>query len=114
MEQPEMVSPQMGMDVTDDDKLWALLSWIFTPLIPVVVLFMEDKKSRQFIKYNAMQALVLGVLMIVSSALTAVVIGCVTTPLLLIYIIILAVKSYKGEWVTIPVVTDFCKGQGWI
>jgi len=108
------MDPQVPMDVTDDDKLWALLSWIFAPVVPIIVLLLEDKKVRPFIKYNAFQALVVGIVTVISSALTAAVIGCITTPLLIIYEIYLAVQSYQGKWVTIPVVTDFCKGQGWI
>ena len=101
--------------VTDDDKLWALLSWIFTPLVPIIVLLMDDKKSRAFIKYNAMQALALGVVTyVINIVLSAVIIGCFTGIATLIYFIILAVQSYQGKWVNIPVVTDFCINQGWI
>ena len=42
----------MNSDLTQDDKLWALLSWIIWP-IAVIVLFMDEKKNRPFIKYNA-------------------------------------------------------------
>ena len=108
------MDPQVPMDVTDDDKLWALLSWIFAPVVPIIVLLLEDKKARPFIKYNAFQALVVGIVTVISSVLTAAIIGCITTPLLIIYEIYLAIQSYQGKWVTIPVVTDFCKGQGWI
>ncbi|MFL7791122.1 MAG: hypothetical protein AB8I69_03200, partial [Anaerolineae bacterium] len=46
-------------DITQDDKLWALLSWLFWP-IAIIVLLLEDKKTRPFIKTNAVQSLVLG------------------------------------------------------
>ncbi len=32
---------------------------------------------------------------------------------LVVYLIYLAIKGYQGEYVTIPVVTDFVKNQGW-
>jgi len=109
------MDPQVPMDVTDDDKLWALLSWIFAPIVPIIVLLLEDKKARPFIKYNAIQALVVSVAgYIVSSVLSFIIIGCFVGIAVLVYIIYLAVQSYQGKWVTIPVVTDFCKGQGWI
>jgi uncharacterized membrane protein len=108
------MDPQVPIDVTDDDKLWALLSWILAPIVPIIVLLLEDKKVRPFIKYHAFQALVVGIVTAISAALMSVIIGCVTTPLLVIYEIYLAIQSYQGKWVTIPVVTDFCKGQGWI
>jgi len=102
-------------DITDDDKLWALLSWIFSPLVPIIVLLMEDKKARPFIKYNAMQALVFIVVSwAVSAILSAVVIGCFVWIALLIYQIYLAIQSYNGNWVEVPVLTDFCKKQGWV
>jgi len=109
------MDPQVPMDMTDDDKLWALLSWIFAPIVPIIVLLLEDKKVRPFIKYNAIQALVLSVVgYVVSSVLSFIVVGCFIGVAVLIYMIVLAIQSYQGKWVTIPVVTDFCKGQGWI
>ena len=103
-------------DITDDDKLWALLSYIFTPLIPIIMLLLEDKKTRPFIKLHAIQALVFGaVAYLISSILAPVVgIGCITGLAALGYSIYLGVKAYGGESVEIPLVTNFCKGQGWI
>ncbi len=110
-----VIDPQPALDLTDDDKLWALLSWILSPIVPIIVLLLEDKKQRKFIKYNAIQALVVSVVgYVISAVLSAVVIGCFTGVALLIYIIYLAVQAYQGKWVTIPVVTDFCAQQGWI
>jgi uncharacterized membrane protein len=103
----EMAPPT---EVTDDDRLWALLSWIFWP-IAVIVLLLEDKKNRSFIKYNAIQALALNV---IAWATVLILIGACVGPLAFIYSIFLGIKSYQGEWVTVPFVTDFCKNQGWI
>lgn len=109
------MNPQPQVGVTDDDKLWALLSWIFSPIVPIIVLLLEDKKVRPFIKYNAIQALVVSVVgYAISAILSIVAVGCFTGLALLVYIIYLAVQSYQGNWVTIPVVTDFCVNQGWI
>lgn len=113
------MTPQPPVDapvgVTDDDKLWALLSWIFAPIVPIIVLLLEDKKDRPFIKYNAIQALALSVVgYVISAVLSAVVIGCFVGLAVFVYIVYLAIQSYQGSWVTIPVVTDFCVNQGWI
>ena len=111
------MDPQVTVqaEITDDDKLWALLSWIFAPLVPIIVLLLDDKKARPFIKYNAVQALVLSVAgYVVSSVLSFIIIGCFIGLAVLVYVIYLAIQSYQGNWVTIPVVTDFCKSQGWI
>ena len=111
------MDPQVTVpaEITDDDKLWALLSWIFAPLVPIIVLLLDDKKARPFIKYNAVQALVLSVVgYVVSSVLSFIIIGCFIGLAVLVYVIYLAIQSYQGNWVTIPVITDFCKSQGWI
>ncbi len=103
-----------GGEVTSDDKLWGLLSYLFTPIIPIIVLLMEDKKARPYIKYCAVQGLAVGILIVVMAALSFTIItGCIAA-ILGIYAIYLAVKAYQGEWTVIPVVTDFCKKQGWL
>lgn len=102
-------------DVTDDDRLWALLSWIFAPLVPIIVLILEDKKNRPFIKYNAIQALVLSVIgYVIGTVLSFVVVGCFVAAAVLIYQIVLGIQSYQGKWVEVPVLTNFVKGQGWL
>ena len=101
-------------EITDDDKLWSLLGWI-TGVVAIIALLMEDKKSRPFIKYNAVLALVLWVVLSVLVGILSVItcgIGAITA-LVYIYPIYLGIKSYQGEWVTVPWVTDFVKNQGW-
>ncbi len=113
MQDPNAVNPQPDMDITDDDKLWALLSWIFAPLVPIIVLLLEDKKARPFIKYHAVQSLIVGALIVVLSTVTAG-IGCLVLWIVWFYQIYLGIQAYGGNWVTVPLVTDFSKGQGWI
>jgi len=104
----EMVgTPAGGEEITQDDKLWALLSYIFCPLIGIVVLLIEDKKNRPFLKYNAVVSIILGILFIVLSSF------CIGI-LVWFYAIYLGIKSYQGEWVTVPVISDFVKNQGWV
>ena len=55
-----MGSQSMG-DVTSDDKLWVLLAYVLTPLVPIIIFLMEDKKTRPFIRAHNAQALVVGV-----------------------------------------------------
>src|SRR5512136_313518 len=103
-----MVQP-VDQSVSQDDKLWALLSWLLWP-VAIIVLFMEDKKSRPFIKYNAVLALAFAVVLYVLGTIT---VGC----LLLvggIYAIVLAIQSFQGQWVKVPVLTDFIKKQNWV
>lgn len=100
--------------VTSDDKLWAALAWVFTPIVPVIVLLLEDKKERAFIRSNSIQALVWVVaLFILGSILTVTVVGACLIPFLWIPQLYFAFKSYQGEAVSIPFITDFVQKQGW-
>lgn len=108
-EQP--VSP----DVTSDDKLWAALGYPI-PLIAIIVLFMEDKKNRPFIKFHAIQSIafnvVIWVLIFVASFLTLG-IGAICAPVLWLVTLWPAIDSYNGKYTEIPVITNFIKNQGW-
>ena len=105
-----MTQEPMNSEITSDDKLWALLSWLFWP-IAVIVLFMNDKKSRPFIKYNAVNSLALNVIAWGSSIIA---IGACLGPLAFIYSVVLGIQAYQGKWVTMPFLTDFVKKQGWV
>ena len=102
------MSDEFGPEVTSDDKLWAALAYVFSPLIPIILMLMEDKKDRPFIKAHNIQALISGVLIIV---LTPVTFGCGSV--LWLVMLYWAYKAYQGEYVEIPVITDFARGQGW-
>jgi uncharacterized membrane protein len=104
----------MAPEITDDDKLWSLLSWI-TGVVAIIVLLMDDKKNRPFIKYNAVMALVvLVVLSVLVSIISAITCGIgAVTAIAFVYPIYLGIKSYQGEWVTVPYVSDFVQKQGW-
>lgn len=101
------MNDQMNTEVSSDDKLWSLLSWLI-PLIALVVLFMEDKKNRPFIKYHAVHSLVVTVVLSIIATITA---GCGS--ILVLVMIWWAIKAYQGEYVVVPVITDFIKKQGW-
>jgi uncharacterized protein len=99
---------------TSDDRLWTMLGYIFTPIIPVVVLLMEDKKNRPFIKAHNMQALLLGVVeWVINFLLSFIIIGCVTSVITVIVNIWLGVRANKGEYFELPVITNFMRNQGW-
>ena len=99
-------------DVTSDDRLWAALAYFFSPIVPVVILLMEDKKNRPFIKENNMQALITGiVLWVVIMILSIPTFGCAS--LLWLLMLIPAVQAYQGKVPNIPVITNFVRQQGW-
>jgi hypothetical protein len=103
----------ISQEITSDDRLWAALSWIpITPLWPIfsiIALVLDDKKDRQFIRYNAIVSLVLGIVLIPLSIITC---GCAA----LIYIVFFywAFVAYQGKTVEIPFVSDFVRNQGWV
>lgn len=99
-------------EVTSDDRLWAALSYVFSPLVPIIILLLEDKKDRPFIRSHNIQALVAGVILwFVMPWLAIFTLGCGS----LIWLIMLywAYKAFQGEMVNIPVITDLVRNQGW-
>jgi uncharacterized membrane protein len=100
-------------EVTSDDKLWAALAYVFSPLVPIIILLMEDKKNRPYIKYHNIQALVVGIVMIIVVPIIAVpTFGCGS--LLWLIMLYWGYKAYQGETFEIPLVTNFVKNQGWV
>jgi len=110
-----MASQIPASDVTSDDKLWAALAYVLTPLVPIILLLLEDKKNRPFIRAHNAQALVWGIVYFVIAGITAPIflLGCLIGPLCFILCLFWAYKTYQGEYVNIPVITDFVKNQGW-
>jgi uncharacterized membrane protein len=121
-----MAQQSVNTDITSDDKLWAALGYpIF--IIALIMLFVEEKKNRPFIKFHAVQALALNVgviiveiiLGILSAALAAVtfgiggVIGCIA-PLVWLLLIWPAILAYQGKYFEIPVITKFIRDQHWV
>lgn len=109
-----MMNQPMSGDVTSDDKLWSALAYVFTPIVPIIILVMADKKDRPFIKAHNMQALIWGVVLYIIVAVTsAFIIGLCIWPIGLIIQLYWAYQAYQGKIVTIPLLTDFIKNQGW-
>lgn len=101
-------------EVSSDDRLWSALAYVFTPLVPIIILLLEDKKNRPFIRAHNAQALVWGVIFyIVVSVTSMIVIGLCLWPLGLLVQLYWGYKAYQGEFVEIPVLTNFVKNQGW-
>ena len=120
-------SPPAG-DITENDRLMALLAYIFGVIVPIIILVSEGMKNRPFQRYHAIQSLGLWVATLIYSVVACIVYFLLTTItfgilglclwiiflLPLVPVILYGIKAYQGEWVVIPVVTDFVKGQGWL
>lgn len=107
---------QPMMEVTSDDKLWAALSYVFAPIVGIIVLLMEEKKGRPFIKFHAVQSIAVSIVFWIVAAILATItfgIGGICAPLLWLVFLYWAYKAYQGEMFNIPVVTNFIKQQGW-
>jgi uncharacterized membrane protein len=109
-----MTDQPVNPEVTSDDKLWALLAYILSPIVPIIIMLMEDKKNRPYLKAHNMQALIMGIVIVLLSILIGwtVILGCIPFFVWLV-MIYWGIQAYQGKYVTIPVVSDWCKKQGW-
>jgi uncharacterized membrane protein len=108
-----MTQAPMSSDVTSDDKLWSALGYPI-PIIAIVMLFMEDKKNRPFIKFHAVQSLALWVVYFVISVILGITIILAICPVFLwLAFFYPAYLAYQGQMFTVPLITDFIKKQGW-
>lgn len=103
-----MSEQPINPEVTSDDKLWALLSYLF-PIIAIILLLMEEKKARPFIKFHAVQSLAVSVALTIIATVT---LGCGS--ILFLALIWWGIEAYQGKMVEIPFITNFIKGQGWV
>jgi uncharacterized membrane protein len=106
----------MNNDITSDDKLWAALGYPIG-LIALIMLFVEGKKNRPFIKFHAVQSLALNVVAWVLATILSIVtfgIGALCFPVLVLLLIWPAVLAYQGKYFEIPVVTKFIRDQHWV
>jgi uncharacterized membrane protein len=98
-----------GSEITDDDRLFAALAYAFSPLMPILILFVQDKKDRPFVRAHNVQALIAGSLLWLLAVPAT--LGCGTIAwLIMLY---WAYQAYQGKYVTIPFITEFVKGQNW-
>jgi len=102
-----MSQESMNPEISSDDKLWAMLGYLI-PLIALVVLFMEDKKNRPYVKFNAVQSLAATVVLSILSTVT-----CGFGAVLFLVMLWWAYQAYQGQDVRIPIISDFIRKQGW-
>ncbi len=111
-----MTEQPINPEITSDDKLWAALGYPI-PLVAVIVLLMEEKKDRPFIKFHAVQSIVFNIalwaIILVLSVVTLG-IGAACAPLFWLVTLWPAFDSYSGNYTEIPGVTNLIKGQGWV
>ncbi len=124
-----MSPPAPAPEVSQEDRAWAMVSYLAPFMVPLLVLLVEPNRYRKFQRYHAIQALalfvasvlyevilisVLGVLF--SSGILACV-GILMMPLMALPVLLFvwyAVLAYNGRWFSIPVLTDFLRQQKWV
>jgi len=95
---------------TSDDRLWAALAYVFSPLVPIILLLWEEKKERPFIKAHNMQALILGIVEFVLWFVLSFTIVGVCIPILLWFVMLYwAYQAYQGKLVNVPVISGMVK-----
>lgn len=109
MSEKSMVAP----DATSDDRLWALLAYIFTPIVPIILMLMEDKKARPFIRAHNAQALALGIIQVIFWITFFTCVSLILALLLFLAQLYWGFQAYGGKYVEIPVITNLVKKQGW-
>ena len=101
-------------EISDDDRLWAMLSYILSPIVPIILLLIPEKRERPFLKAHLAQSLIFGVAVYLISALFGgIILGTIIRIAGFVFEIIWGLAANRGEYVTIPVITDLCKKQGW-
>ena len=105
-------------NVTDEERLWAMLAhllallgyvvWLGAYIAPLVIYLVYKDKS-QFVAFHALQSLFFQLARLVVAAICAllaitIVLACIAIPLALVvsvgalaYIIVAAVRAYNGE-----------------
>ncbi|HSN95549.1 MAG TPA: DUF4870 domain-containing protein [Anaerolineaceae bacterium] len=105
-------------NLTSDDKTWGGLSYI--PIVGLVVLFLQDKASRPFIKKQAVQSVALAAVVFLATLLVGwiPIIGWLFSFIVWlgfgVYMLFNLINALNGKDINIPVITDFVRKQGWI
>ena len=121
-----MTQQPVTPEITSDDKLWAALGYPIG-IIALIMLFIQGKKDRPFIKFHAVQALALTVALIVIEIVVNILevalrhvrlgicglVGCFL-PILWLLLFWPAILAFQGKYFDIPLVTNFLRGQHWI
>lgn len=100
-----------------NQRLMGLLAYLLTPIVGIIILVSENMKSDPILKKHAVQSIavfvVLLVLSVILTAITFGIAGCIVPFVWIVIVALLGIQAYQGKDVNIPVVTDFCKNQGW-
>ncbi|MBP1464952.1 DUF4870 domain-containing protein [Candidatus Chloroploca sp. M-50] len=118
----------MDGEITSNDRIFAALSYLFVPVVSIIVLILDDTKARSFPRYHAIQSLGFMAAVMIYEFLAMVIFFCGSIVTLGIGSVILWIlfflpiipmiyytyKAGQGETFTIPSVTRIMQQQGWL
>ncbi len=109
-------TPVPAVEPTLDDRRWALLAYLFTPVTPLLLLMIAGARERPFVRPHLYQALALGVVQVALLILGPFTFCISTVAFLLLYVALIywGMRAYNGEAFEIPLVTQYMREQGWM
>jgi uncharacterized membrane protein len=116
---------------TSDDKLWCGLSYfsqfVIPVVLPLILLFSEQTKGKEFVRHHAVTSLGLiaasAVFEIVAFILYSIIIVILPPLACVLWLLFLApivpfvyygIKALRGEYVEVPYLSEFLRKQGWL
>jgi uncharacterized membrane protein len=102
--------------ITADDKLWSAIGYLL-PIFAIIALMRDDKKERPFIKYHAVQAIALSIVLwalILIVSIATFLFGSFCAPLFWLLTLWPSFDAYKGNYTKIPYVTAIIKKRDWV
>lgn len=104
----------MNSPANSNQKLYRLLAYLLSPIMPIIILVSDSMKNDPVLKKDAVQSLAYAVVsFVIATILTVTVILACLAFVVVIPPIIWAIQAYQGKDINIPVITDFCKKQNW-
>ena len=98
--------------ITEKERWWAALSYVFSPFLPAVLFYILDMDDYPFLKQHLFQALVVGILFLISMPVVLASTLCIGG-LFWLVMPYWSLQAYNGRTVTIPWVSHWVAAQGW-
>jgi len=119
------------IEPSSDDKLWCGLSYfsqfIIPIVLPLILLFSEQTKNKEFVRHHAVTSLGLAAAavlfeiaaFIVYTIITLIlpVLACILWLIFLLPVVpfvYYGIKALRGEYVEVPYLTEFLRKQSWL
>lgn len=106
-----VTTPETKKGTGMEPKTIALLCYLFAPLSSIIFLLTEKETPNWGkVKFDVMQSLYAGIVMIVLTVVLSVTVVLACVPVIFwFYLLYVGIKSYQGQKVEIPVISGFVK-----